>query len=65
LQLWTFVSNLGAQRFYLRHGFVEVERTDGAANEEHAPDILYEWSAAADASALTASGSSAPTTPTP
>jgi hypothetical protein len=43
----------GAQRFYLRHGFVEVERTDGAGNEEHAPDIQYgwgeyEWGAATD-----------------
>jgi GNAT superfamily N-acetyltransferase len=45
LRLWTFVSNLGAQRFYLRHGFIEVERTDGARNEEHAPDIQYEWCA--------------------
>jgi predicted N-acetyltransferase YhbS len=32
LRLWTFVSNLGARRFYLRHGFREVERTDGARN---------------------------------
>ena len=43
LRLWTFVSNLGAQRFYLRHGFLEVERTDGSRNEEHAPDIQYAW----------------------
>jgi GNAT superfamily N-acetyltransferase len=43
LQLWTFVSNRGAQRFYERHGFVEVERTDGAGNEERAPDIRYAW----------------------
>jgi GNAT superfamily N-acetyltransferase len=50
LRLWTFASNLGAQRFYLRHGFVEVERTDGARNEEHAPDIQYEWCAAPDRS---------------
>jgi len=47
LRLWTFVSNLGAQRFYLRHGFLEVERTDGSRNEEHAPDIHYQWAAAA------------------
>lgn len=44
LRLWTFQSNDGAQRFYLRHGFHEVERTDGSHNEEHAPDILYAWS---------------------
>jgi hypothetical protein len=41
LKLWTLQSNAGAQRFYLRHGFVEADRTDGADNEERAPDILY------------------------
>ena len=45
LELWTFVSNDGAQRFYERHGFVEVERTDGSRNEERAPDVRYRWSA--------------------
>jgi GNAT superfamily N-acetyltransferase len=44
LRLWTFVSNEGARRFYLRHGFHEVERTDGSRNEEGAPDILFAWS---------------------
>ena len=43
MRLWTFVSNEGAQRFYLRHGFREVDRTDGSGNEERAPDILFEW----------------------
>lgn len=43
LQLWTFESNVGAQRFYQCHGFVEVGRTDGADNEEQSPDIRYEW----------------------
>jgi GNAT superfamily N-acetyltransferase len=43
LQLWTFVSNRGAQRFYERHGFVEIRRTNGADNEERAPDILYAY----------------------
>jgi GNAT superfamily N-acetyltransferase len=43
LRLWTFVSNEGAQRFYLRHGFHEVQRTDGSRNEEGAPDIQYAW----------------------
>jgi GNAT superfamily N-acetyltransferase len=43
LKLWTFVSNTGAQRFYERHGFLEMDRTDGHRNEEHAPDILYVW----------------------
>jgi GNAT superfamily N-acetyltransferase len=42
LELWTFTSNVDAQRFYLRHGFVEVDRTDGD-NEERAPDIRYRW----------------------
>ena len=48
LRLWTFVSNLGAQRFYLRHGFREVQRTDGSRNEEQAPDIQYAWGAGSD-----------------
>jgi GNAT superfamily N-acetyltransferase len=39
LRLWTFVSNVRAQRFYERHGFVEIDRTDGRDNEEGAPDI--------------------------
>jgi len=43
LELWTFAANLGAKRFYRRHGFVEVGRTDGD-NEEGAPDIRYRWS---------------------
>jgi GNAT superfamily N-acetyltransferase len=43
LQLWTFVSNKGAQRFYLRHAFREMERTDGTGNEERAPDVRYAW----------------------
>lgn len=45
LELWTFAANTGAQRFYLRHGFAEVERTDGAGNEEGLPDIRYVWTA--------------------
>jgi GNAT superfamily N-acetyltransferase len=43
LRLWTFQSNAGAQRFYERHGFVAVRRTDGRDNEERAPDVLYEY----------------------
>ncbi len=42
LELWCFVSNERAQRFYLRHGFREVQRTEGE-NEEGAPDIHYLW----------------------
>jgi GNAT superfamily N-acetyltransferase len=43
LSLWTFQSNTGARRFYARQSFVEVRRTDGAANEERAPDVLLRW----------------------
>jgi GNAT superfamily N-acetyltransferase len=42
LQLWAFQSNLGALRFYERHGFVPVEWTDGD-NEEGAPDVRMVW----------------------
>lgn len=42
VDLWTFESNVGARRFYERHGLVEVDRTDGD-NEEGAPDIRYRW----------------------
>ena len=41
--LWCFVSNVGAQRFYRRHGLVEVERTSGHDNDERAPDIRFRW----------------------
>ena len=43
LQLWTFQSNVGARTFYARHGFVEVEETDGVGNEERAPDVRLVW----------------------
>lgn len=42
LQLWAFQSNTGARRFYERHGFVEVEFTDGE-NMEKAPDVRCQW----------------------
>ena len=38
-ELWVFQTNTGARRLYERRGLVEVERTDGAGNEEKAPDI--------------------------
>jgi len=41
--LWVFVSNTRAIDFYLRHGLVEVLRTDGAQNEEREPDIQMAW----------------------
>lgn len=43
LDLWTFQANEGAQRFYLREGFKEVQRTDGQRNDEKLPDIHYHW----------------------
>lgn len=43
LRLYTFAANTDAQRFYLREGFTEIARTDGAGNDEHLPDIRYEW----------------------
>ncbi|MCU9837624.1 GNAT family N-acetyltransferase [Ruegeria sp. WL0004] len=44
LELWTFQANVGARRFYERHGFRETQRTDGSRNDERLPDIRYEWS---------------------
>ena len=43
LRLWAFQTNMGARRFYERHGFVEVRRTEGRDNEERAPDVLYAY----------------------
>ena len=41
--LYTFQRNAGARRFYERHGFVAVTFTQGEANEERCPDVLYEY----------------------
>lgn len=41
--LHTFQQNIAARRFYERHGFQEIGCSDGSANEEHCPDVLYEW----------------------
>lgn len=35
---------LGARRFYERHGFIAMERTDGRRNEEGFRDMRYQWS---------------------
>ncbi|MGW1767599.1 GNAT family N-acetyltransferase [Streptomyces sp. NPDC002073] len=43
LTLWTFQVNESAHRFYERHGFIAVERTDGLRNDEREPDIRYVW----------------------
>jgi GNAT superfamily N-acetyltransferase len=45
LALWTFQSNTRARAFYRRHGFAEVRRTDGAGNEDRAPDVRMVWGA--------------------
>lgn len=41
--LWVFEMNTPARGFYVRHGLVELERTDGAGNEEKQPDIRMAW----------------------
>lgn len=43
IQLWTFQKNHAARQFYTRHGFIEVEFTDGSSNEEQTPDVLMVW----------------------
>lgn len=43
LDLWTFQANTRAQAFYKSHGFVEIERTDGARNDERLPDVRMRW----------------------
>ena len=42
-RLWVFQKNIGARRFYERHGFTLVRLTDGRDNQEREPDALYEW----------------------
>lgn len=43
LDLWTFARNAAARAFYTHHGFIEVESTDGSSNEEHEPDVHYQY----------------------
>ena len=43
LKLWTFQRNASARRFYEARGFILVEQTDGARNEEREPDARYLW----------------------
>lgn len=43
LELYTFQVNVGARRFYERHGFAATWFGDGAENEERQPDVRYAW----------------------
>ena len=45
IHLFTFQRNLGAKRFYERHGYKAIALSDGQNNEENCPDVLYELSA--------------------
>ena len=40
--LYCFQRNERARRFYERHGFKAIAFSDGSANEERCPDVLYE-----------------------
>jgi GNAT superfamily N-acetyltransferase len=40
-QFWVFQKNSRARAFYMQHGFVEVDLTDGAGNEENEPDVRF------------------------
>ncbi len=42
-RLWTFRRNEAARRFYENRGFSAIRQTDGSANDEREPDVLYEW----------------------
>ncbi|HEY3014336.1 MAG TPA: GNAT family N-acetyltransferase [Nocardioides sp.] len=41
--LWVFEANTPARKLYRRHGLIELEHTDGATNEERAPDLRMAW----------------------
>ncbi|MCM0621604.1 GNAT family N-acetyltransferase [Nocardioides bruguierae] len=41
--LWVFAANAPARAFYAAAGLVELERTDGADNEEREPDVRMAW----------------------
>jgi putative acetyltransferase len=43
LELWCFQANTRARRFYEARGFRAIRFTDGADNEEKAPDVRYRW----------------------
>jgi len=43
VRLWTFEPNGAAIRFYERHDFATIERSDGRTNEENVADRLMAW----------------------
>jgi ribosomal protein S18 acetylase RimI-like enzyme len=45
VRLYTFQANVGAQRFFERHGFRAMALSDGSTNEEKCPDVLFELAA--------------------
>ncbi len=42
-ELYCFVANANARRFYEHHGFEPVAFGDGSNNEERQPDVRYAW----------------------
>lgn len=45
VRLYTFQANVGARRFYERHGFRAIAFSEGSRNEEKCPDVLLELAA--------------------
>jgi ribosomal protein S18 acetylase RimI-like enzyme len=43
IRLYTFQDNQRARAFYEHHGFRAIRFGDGSGNEEHCPDVLFEW----------------------
>lgn len=43
LCLWVFETNQPARSFYAHRGLLELEHTNGSANEERAPDVKMAW----------------------
>ncbi len=43
IRLYTFQANTASRRFYERCGFRAIASSDGHANEERCPDVLYEY----------------------
>lgn len=41
--LWVFEQNGDARDFYAQQGLIELETTDGSANDERCPDIRMVW----------------------